>query len=311
VFFKDSNTWYGGSPYLGRKGTLPTGVVSQNICGEWYFPWHSHALNEFTNYDQGFGGMATLLRVDPPGGCFAAPTSATPAGSVLKSGTVAGLAADDTSYYAVNPRTTTRPTATTAAQTSITVASATGFPATNGYYVRIDNEVLRVTAGAGAATWTVQRGQLGTTAAAHATGAVVTALATDFTAGFTGVPAGSQHLKVTYKGANCATTTATTCTALTANLPQQTVKICDWTVGGAAGCSTPASPGWVTLPAPPAQPQLVGSTDVGATWTLPTAAAYLNAGQVRVLVHTERYTSPSPAAFSTWGNLLALTYDAP
>jgi len=44
---------------------------------------------------------------------------------------------------------------------------------------------------------------------------------------------------------------------------------------------------------------------------LPTAAAYLNAGQVRVLVHTERYTSPSPAAFSTWGNLLALTYDAP
>jgi len=149
------------------------------------------------------------------------------------------------------------------------------------------------------------------TAATHATSAVVSALATDFTAGFSGVPAGSQHLKVTYKGANCATTTATTCTALTANLPQQTVKICDWTVGGAAGCSTPASPGWVTLPAPPAQPQLVGSTDVGATWTLPTAAAYLNAGQVRVLVHTERYTSPAPAAFSTWGNLLALTYDAP
>ncbi|MCU7722965.1 multicopper oxidase domain-containing protein [Actinoplanes sp. KI2] len=311
VFFKDSNTWYGGNPYLGSKGILPSGVVSQNICGEWYFPWHSHALNEFTNYDQGFGGMATLLRVDPPGGCFAAPATATPLGSVLKSGSVAGLAADDTSYYAVNPRTTTRPTATTAAQTSITVASATGFPATNGYYVRIDNEVLRVTAGAGTATWTVQRGQLGTTAATHATGAVVTALATDFTAGFTGVPAGSQHLKVTYKGANCATTTATTCTALTANLPQQTVKICDWTVGGAAGCSTPTSPGWVTLPPPPAQPQGVGSTAVGATWSLPTSAAYLNAGQVRVLVHTERYTSPSPAAFSTWGNLLALTYDAP
>jgi FtsP/CotA-like multicopper oxidase with cupredoxin domain len=311
VFFKDSNTWYGGSPYLGRKGTLPTGVVSQNICGEWYFPWHSHALNEFTNYDQGFGGMATLLRVDPPGGCFATPTTATPAGSVLKSGTVAGLAADDTAYYAVNPRTTTRPSATTAGQTSITVAAATGFPATNGYYVRLDNEVVRVTAGAGTTTWTVQRGQLGTAAAVHATGAVVSALATDFTAGFSGIPAGSQHLKVTYKGANCATTTASTCTALTTNLPQQTVKICDWTVGGAAGCSTPTSPGWLTLPAPPAQPQGVGSTDVGATWTLPTAAAYLNAGQVRVLVHTERYTSPAPAAFSTWGNLLALTYDAP
>ncbi|WP_433301430.1 multicopper oxidase domain-containing protein [Actinoplanes sp. CA-030573] len=311
VFFKDANTWYAGSPYLGHKGALPSGVVSQNICGEWYFPWHSHALNEFTNFDQGFGGMATLLRVDPPGGCFAAPTSVTPLGSVLKSGTVAGLAADDTSYYAVNPRATTRPTATTAAQTSITVASATGFPAAAGYYVRLDNEVLRVTAGAGTTTWTVQRGQLGTTAAAHASGAAVTALATDFTAGFTGVPAGSQHLRVTYKGANCATTTATTCTALTANLPQQTVKICDWTVGGAAGCSTPASPGWVTLPPPPAQPQSVGSADVGATWSLPAAAAYLNGGQVRVLVHTERYTSPAPAVFSTWGNLLALTYDAP
>ncbi|MFF5290921.1 multicopper oxidase domain-containing protein [Paractinoplanes globisporus] len=311
VFFKDANTWYGGSPYLGHKGILPSGVVTQNICGEWYFPWHSHALNEFTNYDQGFGGMATLLRVDPPGGCFAAPATATPLGSVLKSGTVAGLAADDTTYYAVNPRTTTRPTATTTAQTSITVASATGFPAAPGYYARIDNEVVRVTAGAGTTTWTVQRGQLGTTAATHASGAVVTALATDFTAGFTGVPAGSQHLKVTYKGANCATTTAATCTALTTNLPQQTVKICDWTVGGAAGCSTATSAGWVTLPAPPAQPQGVGSTDVGATWTLPASAQYISAGQVKVLVHTERYTSPSPAAFSTWGNLLALTYDAP
>src|SRR5262245_52084641 len=68
--FKDGNTFYSGSPYLGYKGTLPTGTVSQNICGEWYFPWHSHALNEFSNFDEGFGGMATLLRVDPPGGCF-------------------------------------------------------------------------------------------------------------------------------------------------------------------------------------------------------------------------------------------------
>ncbi len=245
VFFKDANTWYGGSPYLGHKGTLPVGVVSQNICGEWYFPWHSHALNEFANFDQGFGGMATLLRVDPPGGCFAAPSSAAPAGSVLKSGTVAGLAAADTSYYAVNPRTTTRPAATTATQTTVTVAAAAGFPATAGYYVRIDNEVLLVTGGAGTTTWTVQRGQLGTTAAAHASGATVTALATDYTAGFAGLPAGARDLKVTYQGANCATTTATTCTALTTNLPRQTVKICDWTVGGAAACSTPTSAGWV------------------------------------------------------------------
>jgi FtsP/CotA-like multicopper oxidase with cupredoxin domain len=316
VFFKDANTWYGGSPYLGRKGALPTGVVTQNICGEWYFPWHSHALNEFTNFDQGFGGMATLLRVDPPGGCFAAPSSAGPAGSVLKSGTVADLASDDARYYAVNPRSTTRPTATTAAQTSVTVASATGFPASGSYYVRIDGEVMQVTGGQGTTTWTVARGQLGTAAAAHASGATVTVLATDFTAGFTGLPPGAQNLKVTYKGANCATTTATTCTALTANLPQQTVRICNWTVGGAAGCASPTGTGWVTLPAPPAQPQGVGSTEVTSTWSLAgSASAYVGtgtyAGQVRILVHSQRYTSPAPAVFSTWGNLLAVNYDAP
>ena len=69
--FKDSSTWYSGSPYLGYKGTLPVGTNSLNLCGEWYFPLHSHALNEFTNFDVGFGGMGTLLRVDPAGGCFA------------------------------------------------------------------------------------------------------------------------------------------------------------------------------------------------------------------------------------------------
>ena len=34
-------------------------------------------------------------------------------------------------------------------------------------------------------------------------------------------------------------------------------------------------------------------------------------GQVRVLIHTQRWTGPSPTPFSTWGNLLALVYDAP
>src|SRR6185503_19751367 len=145
VTFKDANTWYSGSPYLGYKGTLPTGTTSQNICGEWYFPWHSHALNEFTNFDEGFGGMATLLRVDPLGGCFTTALSTAIVGGVLKSGSVSALAVGgtDTNYYQVNPRTTTRPTATTAAQTSITVASAAGFPTTGSYYVRIDNEVMQ------------------------------------------------------------------------------------------------------------------------------------------------------------------------
>ncbi|MFF0268198.1 multicopper oxidase domain-containing protein [Kribbella sp. NPDC004536] len=315
LFFKDGNTWYSGSPYLGYKGTLPVGTTSQNACGEWYFPLHSHALNEFTNYDQGFGGMGMLLRVDPAGGCFGAATATAILGGTLKSGSVSALGQADGTYYQVNPKTTTRPNPTTIGQGSITVASAAGFPTTGTYFVRIDNEVLLVTGGQGTTTWTVSRGQLGTSAATHATGAVVSALATDWYGTFGGVAAGSSNLKVVYKGANCATTTATTCTALTTNLPQQTVKICNWS-SGAAGCSTPTSAGWTTLPAPPTQPQGVGSADVTSTWTLPgPASAYIGtgsyAGQVRVLVHTQRYTAPAPGTFSTWGDLLKIVYDAP
>jgi FtsP/CotA-like multicopper oxidase with cupredoxin domain len=66
--YKDSATWYSGSPYLGFKGTLPNGVVSYNACGEFYHVWHSHALNEATNYGVGFGGMFTLARIDPTTG---------------------------------------------------------------------------------------------------------------------------------------------------------------------------------------------------------------------------------------------------
>jgi hypothetical protein len=69
LVFMDDATFYSGSPYLGYQGPLPVGVTSYNQCGEEYFPWHSHALNEFQNFDEGFGGMGTLLRVDPPGGC--------------------------------------------------------------------------------------------------------------------------------------------------------------------------------------------------------------------------------------------------
>jgi hypothetical protein len=316
VTFKDGNTWYSGSPYLGYKGTLPAGTTSQNICGEWYFPWHSHALNEFTNFDEGFGGMRTLLRVDPPGGCFTTAASTAILSGVLKSGSASALAVDDGNYYQVNPRTTTRPTSTTAGQMTITVASAAGFPTSGSYYIRIDNEVLQVIGGQGTTTWTVARGQLGTAAATHASGAVITALANDWYAGFTGVRAGSTNLRVTYKGKNCGNTTGPTCTAIASNPPQQTVKICNWTIAGAAGCSSATANGWVSLPAPPGQPQAVGSTDVSSTWTLANPpGAYIGTGsyngQVRVLVHTQRWTAPSPTPFSTWGNLMALTYDAP
>jgi len=314
--FKDGNTFYSGSPYLGYKGTLPTGTVSQNVCGEWYFPWHSHALNEFTNFDEGFGGMATLLRVDPAGGCFGAPAATAIVGGTLKSGTLAALTADDAAYYQVNPKATTTTAQRNATQTTIPVASAAGFPASGNYYIRIGSEVLQVTSGQGTTSWTVTRGQLGTSAASHPSGAAVTALANDWYATFTGLPGGASNLKVTYKGKNCGTTTGTSCAGLAGNAPQQTVRICDWTIAGAAGCSSGTSAGWVTLPAPPSQPRALGLDDVSSTWTLPgPGRAYVGTGahkgEVRVLVHTQRWTAPSPAAFSTWGNLMKIVYDAP
>jgi hypothetical protein len=108
--FKDSNTWYSGDRNLGgpAPGTnnsddvFPVGTTSQNICGEWYFPFHSHALNEFSNYDEGFGGMGTLLRVDPRAGCTGALFSLTvTAGARAGSTSTSLLATKDSRYLAV------------------------------------------------------------------------------------------------------------------------------------------------------------------------------------------------------------------
>lgn len=58
--------------------------------------------------------------------------------------------------------------------TTLTVASAAAFPAAPQFRVRVDAELMVVTAGAGTTTWTVTRGAEGTVAAAHAAGAAVT-----------------------------------------------------------------------------------------------------------------------------------------
>ena len=61
---------------------------------------------------------------------------------------------------------TTLPSAINASQTSITVASASGFPA-SGFRIRIDDELMNVTGGFGTTTWTVTRGVNSSAAAAH------------------------------------------------------------------------------------------------------------------------------------------------
>ncbi|TML50805.1 MAG: hypothetical protein E6G21_08885 [Actinobacteria bacterium] len=62
---------------------------------------------------------------------------------------------------------TTLGSAITSSQTSITVASAGGFPTSGNFRVRIDDEDMTVTGGQGSTTWTVTRGVNGTTAASH------------------------------------------------------------------------------------------------------------------------------------------------
>jgi len=68
---------------------------------------------------------------------------------------------------------TTLGSAITASQTTIPAASASGFPASGTYRVRIDDEDMTVTGGQGTTTWTVTRGVNGTTAAAHVSGQTV------------------------------------------------------------------------------------------------------------------------------------------
>ena len=65
-----TETWFSENPYLGgARGQLPPGIVQNNQCGEYYHVAHSHALDQATNYGASFGGMMTLIRIDPRGGC--------------------------------------------------------------------------------------------------------------------------------------------------------------------------------------------------------------------------------------------------
>jgi hypothetical protein len=67
---------------------------------------------------------------------------------------------------------TTNSGALNATQTSITVASASGFP-TSQFRIRIDDELMNVTGGFGTTTWTVSRGVNGSTATTHVTNSTV------------------------------------------------------------------------------------------------------------------------------------------
>lgn len=63
-------------------------------------------------------------------------------------------------------------------QTSLTVVDETPFSQDENYRIKIDSELMLVTAGAGTPNWTVTRGIEGTTAASHTNGATVSQVLT-------------------------------------------------------------------------------------------------------------------------------------
>ena len=60
--------FWSGSPYLGDGGKLNAGILGKTQCGEYYHVAHSHDLTQATNYGITFGGMLTLIKVEPPAG---------------------------------------------------------------------------------------------------------------------------------------------------------------------------------------------------------------------------------------------------
>lgn len=57
--------FWSGSPYLGTTGTLNPGILGKTQCGEYYHVAHNHDLTQVTNYGITFGGMLTLIKVEP------------------------------------------------------------------------------------------------------------------------------------------------------------------------------------------------------------------------------------------------------
>ena len=76
----------------------------------------------------------------------------------------------DLAYSVGGSATSSLASAMTASTTSMQVANGSSFPSTNGFRVKVDYEIVRVTAGAGGNSWTVTRGIDGTAAVAHSAG---------------------------------------------------------------------------------------------------------------------------------------------
>lgn len=79
--------------------------------------------------------------------------------------------------YANNPSTTLSAAITSTSATTLTVTSAAGFPASGNFRILVDTEIMQVTA-VSSDTFTVARGDGGSTAATHLNGATVVSVLT-------------------------------------------------------------------------------------------------------------------------------------
>jgi hypothetical protein len=80
--------------------------------------------------------------------------------------------------YSNSAATTLSAAMTDTTGTSMSVTSATGFPSSGQYRIKVDSELFIVTGGQGTTTWTVTRGAESSTAATHSNGAAVTHVVT-------------------------------------------------------------------------------------------------------------------------------------
>jgi hypothetical protein len=112
------------------------------------------------------GSPPTLYRIPITGNSMGTATNL----QITATGTVANCS-PLTEFFNNSSAATTLSAAATSSATTLSVASGTGFA--NSDFIQIDSEIMQITTGGGGTSLTVTRGQSGTTAAAHSSGAAV------------------------------------------------------------------------------------------------------------------------------------------
>jgi hypothetical protein len=138
--------------------------------------WGSGATTQSANPDVALFGPQTEARV---AGTSSLVTTSFLADTYQVTGTLTATNAKTITEAGLFDTTTAASTSTIASAsqssgaTTITLAATIG-PASGNFYIQVENEVELVTGGQGTATLTVVRGQISSTAAAHAIGATAT-----------------------------------------------------------------------------------------------------------------------------------------